>query len=110
MMIPPPGQGLSTTVLPLPGRALQQCPSASRRQHRGSHRHEPEHHAPKAEPDIAGIPITVGGEPVNDNEAAVNARIEHEVDAMRDSIAVMAVAIVVLAEVVQLPGRPEVKK
>ena len=52
-------------------------------------------HAPKVEPDIAGIPVTVRGEPVNNNEAAARARNEHEVDP-RDGVAVIMVAVVVL--------------
>ena len=58
-------------------------------------------HAPKVERDIAGLPITVRGQHVNDNEAAARARIEHEVDP-RDGVAVMVVAVVVLAVITVL--------
>jgi hypothetical protein len=58
-------------------------------------------HAPKAELDIAGMPVTVRGQSVNDNEAAARARIEHEVDP-RDGVAVMAVSIVVLVVITML--------
>ena len=58
-------------------------------------------HAPKVERDIAGVPVTVRGQSVNDNEAASRARIEREVDP-RDGVAVMVVAVVVLVVITVL--------
>ena len=58
-------------------------------------------HAPKVERDTAGVPVTVRGQSVNDNEAAARARIEHEVDP-RDGVTVMAVSIVVLVGITML--------
>ena len=58
-------------------------------------------HAPKVERDTAGVPVTVRGQSVNDNEAASRARIEHEVDP-RDGVAAMVVAVLVLVVITVL--------
>jgi len=60
-----------------------------------------DNHAPTGQLDIMGVPVTVRGEPVSDNEAASRARNEHEVDP-RDGVAVMVVAVVVLVVITVL--------
>jgi hypothetical protein len=42
------------------------------------------------------VPITVRGEPVNDNDAAARERIAREAETVQVGVAVMAVAVVVL--------------